>query len=42
VSVAVGSPGETSQIAFRLSHPMSRLSLLRAEISSALDEFVAV
>jgi acyl-CoA dehydrogenase len=34
------SPGETPPIAVRLSHLMSELSLLRAEVSSGLTEFV--
>ncbi len=40
-AAAKKSPGETPPIAVRLSHLMSELSLLRAEVSSALDEFVA-
>ncbi len=32
-------PGETPPVALRLSHLMSELSLLRAEVSSALSEF---
>jgi acyl-CoA dehydrogenase len=39
-AAAKKSPGETPPIAVRLSHLMSELSLLRAEVSSALDEFV--
>ncbi|HXB66352.1 MAG TPA: acyl-CoA dehydrogenase family protein [Solirubrobacteraceae bacterium] len=36
------APGETPlPVALRLSHVMSELSLLRAEVASALDEFVA-
>ncbi len=35
-------PGETPPAAQRLSHLMSELSLLRAEVSSALGEFVAI
>jgi acyl-CoA dehydrogenase len=35
-------PGETPPSALRLSHLMSELSLLRAEVSSALSEFVEV
>jgi acyl-CoA dehydrogenase len=34
------SPGETPPVALRLSHLMSELSLLRAEVTSALSEFV--
>jgi acyl-CoA dehydrogenase len=34
------NPGETPPVAVRLSHLMSELSLLRAEVSSALAEFV--
>jgi acyl-CoA dehydrogenase len=34
-------PGEPVPAAVRLSHVMSELSLLRAEVRSALDEFVA-
>jgi acyl-CoA dehydrogenase len=35
-------PGSTPPAALRLSHVMSELSLLRAEVSSALSEFVAI
>jgi acyl-CoA dehydrogenase len=35
-------PGETPPSALRLSHLMSELSLLRAEVSSALSEFVEI
>jgi acyl-CoA dehydrogenase len=35
------SPGETPPVALRLSHLMSELSLLRAEVGSGLAEFVA-
>jgi acyl-CoA dehydrogenase len=34
------SPGETPPSAIRLSHLMSELSLLRAEVASALEQFV--
>jgi acyl-CoA dehydrogenase len=36
---ARAKPGETPPAALRLSHVMSDLSLLRAEVSSALSEF---
>jgi acyl-CoA dehydrogenase len=39
-AAAKKSPGETPPVAVRLSHLMSELSLLRAEVSSALVEFV--
>ena len=39
-AAAKKSPGETPPAAVRLSHLMSELSLLRAEVSSALVEFV--
>jgi acyl-CoA dehydrogenase len=39
-AAAKKSPGETPPIAVRLSHLMSELSLLRAEVASALVEFV--
>lgn len=39
-AAAKKSPGETPPSAPRLSHLMSELSLLRAEVSSALREFV--
>ncbi len=39
-AAAKKSPGETPPIAVRLSHLMSELSLLRAEVGSALSEFV--
>jgi acyl-CoA dehydrogenase len=39
-AAAKRSPGETPPVAVRLSHLMSELSLLRAEVSSALAEFV--
>ena len=39
-AAAKRSPGETPPVALRLSHLMSELSLLRAEVFSALDEFV--
>jgi acyl-CoA dehydrogenase len=39
-AAAKKSPGETPPVAVRLSHLMSELSLLRAEVSSALAEFV--
>lgn len=39
-AAAKRSPGETPPIAIRLSHLMSGLSLLRAEVYSALGEFV--
>jgi acyl-CoA dehydrogenase len=35
-------PGETPPVALRLSHLMSDLSLLRAEVGSALAEFVEI
>jgi acyl-CoA dehydrogenase len=40
-AAAKRSPGETPPTAIRLSHLMSELSLLRAEVSSALAEFIA-
>jgi acyl-CoA dehydrogenase len=39
-AAAKRSPGEPPPVALRLSHLMSDLSLLRAEVSSALTEFV--
>jgi acyl-CoA dehydrogenase len=39
-AAAKRSPGEPPPAALRLSHLMSELSLLRAEVASALDEFV--
>ena len=39
-AAAKQKPGETPPTALRLSHLMSELSLLRAEVSSALGEFV--
>ena len=39
-AAAKQKPGETPPVALRLSHLMSELSLLRAEVSSALREFV--
>jgi acyl-CoA dehydrogenase len=39
-AAAKRTPGETPPVAVRLSHLMSELSLLRAEVSSALAEFV--
>jgi acyl-CoA dehydrogenase len=39
-AAAKRSPGELPPAALRLSHLMSELSLLRAEVASALDEFV--
>jgi acyl-CoA dehydrogenase len=39
-AAAKKSPGETPPVAVRLSHLMSELSLLRAEVSSALSDFV--
>ncbi len=39
-AAAKQKPGETPPTALRLSHLMSELSLLRAEVSSALREFV--
>lgn len=39
-AAAKRSPGETPPVALRLSHLMSDLSLLRAEVHSALGEFV--
>ena len=39
-AAAKRKPGETPPAAHRLSHLMSELSLLRAEVSSALREFV--
>lgn len=35
------TPGETPPVAIRLSHLMSELSLLRAEVDSALQDFLA-
>ncbi len=40
-AAAKRTPGETPPVALRLSHLMSELSLLRAEVGSALVEFVA-
>jgi acyl-CoA dehydrogenase len=40
-AAAKKSPGETPPVAVRLSHLMSELSLLRAEVSSGLHDFVA-
>jgi acyl-CoA dehydrogenase len=39
-AAAKKSPGETPPVAVRLSHLMSELSLLRAEVSSGLSDFV--
>jgi acyl-CoA dehydrogenase len=39
-AAAKKSPGETPPVAVRLSHLMSELSLLRAEVSSGLHDFV--
>jgi acyl-CoA dehydrogenase len=39
-AAAKQKPGELPPVALRLSHLMSELSLLRAEVSSALTEFV--
>jgi acyl-CoA dehydrogenase len=39
-AAAKRSPGETPPVAVRLSHLMSELSLLRAEVGSALSDFV--
>lgn len=39
-AAAKRSPGETPPVAIRLSHLMSDLSLLRAEVYSALGEFI--
>ncbi len=39
-AAAKKNPGETPPVAVRLSHLMSELSLLRAEVGSALSEFV--
>lgn len=41
-AAAKQKPGETPPVALRVSHLMSELSLLRAEVASALDEFVAM
>ncbi len=41
-AAAKRTPGETPPAAIRLSHLMSELSLLRAEVSSALREFVEI
>lgn len=41
-AAAKQKPGETPPVALRLSHLMSELSLLRAEVRSALAEFVAI
>ena len=41
-AAAKRTPGETPPVALRLSHLMSELSLLRAEVGSALTEFVEV
>jgi len=40
-AAAKRNPGEPPPVAVRLSHLMSDLSLLRAEVGSGLDEFVA-
>ncbi len=40
-AAAKKSPGETPPVAVRLSHLMSELSLLRAEVSCGLHDFVA-
>jgi acyl-CoA dehydrogenase len=40
-AAAKQKPGETPPVALRLSHLMSELSLLRAEVGSALTEFLA-
>jgi acyl-CoA dehydrogenase len=40
-AAAKRSPGETPPTALRLSHLMSELSLLRAEVGSGLSDFVA-
>jgi acyl-CoA dehydrogenase len=39
-AAAKRSPGETPPVAIKLSHLMSDLSLLRAEVNSALGEFI--
>jgi acyl-CoA dehydrogenase len=39
-AAAKRTPGETPPVALRLSHLMSELSLLRAEVGSALGEFL--
>jgi acyl-CoA dehydrogenase len=41
-AAAKQKPGETPPAALRLSHLMSELSLLRAEVGSALSEFVEI
>ncbi len=41
-AAAKRSPGETPPVALRVSHLMSELSLLRAEVRLALDEFVEI
>jgi acyl-CoA dehydrogenase len=41
-AAAKQKPGVTPPVALRVSHLMSELSLLRAEVGSALDEFVAM
>jgi acyl-CoA dehydrogenase len=41
-AAAKQKPGQTPPVALRLSHLMSELSLLRAEVGLALDEFVAI
>jgi acyl-CoA dehydrogenase len=41
-AAAKQKPGETPPAALRLSHLMSELSLLRAEVGSALGEFVEI
>jgi acyl-CoA dehydrogenase len=41
-AAAKQKPGETPPVALRLSHLMSDLSLLRAEVSSGLAEFTAM
>jgi acyl-CoA dehydrogenase len=40
-AAAKQKPGDPPPVALRLSHLMSELSLLRAEVGSALEEFVA-
>jgi acyl-CoA dehydrogenase len=40
-AAAKRDPGSTPPVALRLSHLMSELSLLRAEVSSGLSEFLA-
>jgi acyl-CoA dehydrogenase len=41
-AAAKQKPGETPPVALRLSHLMADLSLLRAEVGSALEEFVEI